>query len=51
MTQEKPMTSSQKHEECWQTLAAVNLEAYQGKPLSKELIEHIKQVLTTCKVP
>ena len=51
MPEEKPMTAREKHEECLQTLAMVNIEAYQGKPLSQELIEHIKKVLNTCKIP
>ena len=44
------MTNAERHEECLQTLAAVNLEAQQGKPLTAELIAHIKHVLTTCKI-
>lgn len=44
------MSNAERHEECLQTLAAVNLEAQQGKPLSAELIAHIKHVLETCKI-
>lgn len=44
------MTNAERHEECLQTLAAVNLEAQQGKPLTPELIAHIKHVLNTCKI-
>jgi hypothetical protein len=44
------MTNAERHEECLQTLAAVNIEAQQGKPLSPEIIAHIKHVLETCKI-
>jgi hypothetical protein len=44
------MTNAERHEECLQTLAAINLEAQQGKLLSPEMIAHIKKVLETCKI-
>lgn len=44
------MTNTERHEELLQTLAAVNLEARQGNPLSEEIITHIANVLKACKI-
>jgi len=44
------MTNEQKLEESLQTLATVNLYNQQNLPLPDEVKEHIKTILTTCKI-